>query len=435
MNTKNVNNNALSDIVKLAKGSPIAVLEDFCDRQITGRLQFFSGSVCWIVRIESGKVTYATHSIEPFDRLVCQLRYMSQQVPALTKEFRAQICMRFEDATDPADDSSGEAEQDVSLRTNDYSALCWLLSNQHLSYAQAAQLVESIIKEAIEPLFWCEEVGYRFVRGIGNPLTLCRLDLGSLLTHCRQRLKLWQLLSPNVWSPYQRPYFFGQTEKHKLLLPELQLHEKFRTILKGFSFRHLGVLLHKDEIKLAGSLMPYISEEVVVLRDPQPPFDQLPKVPEFLPKAFQKLSDKGSPAPANILDGDSTFIQIETNKATYTIACVDDSPSILKEIGRFLDDANFKVVAINDPIKALIQILKAKPDLILLDVTMPKINGYELCRLLRNNAAFKETPIIMVTGNKGLIDRAKAKVSGATDYLTKPFTQEGLLKMVFRHLS
>jgi twitching motility two-component system response regulator PilG len=79
--------------------------------------------------------------------------------------------------------------------------------------------------------------------------------------------------------------------------------------------------------------------------------------------------------------------------------------------------------------------LKIKPDLILLDVTMPKVNGYDLCKLLRNSASFKQTPIIMVTGNTGLIDRAKAKLSGSTDYLTKPFTQDGLLKMIFRYLS
>jgi len=81
------------------------------------------------------------------------------------------------------------------------------------------------------------------------------------------------------------------------------------------------------------------------------------------------------------------------------------------------------------------QILKLKPDLILLDVNMPKVDGYKLCSLLRNNPVLKNIPIVMVTGNTGIIDRAKAKIAGSSDYLTKPFTQEGLLKMVFRHLS
>ena len=81
------------------------------------------------------------------------------------------------------------------------------------------------------------------------------------------------------------------------------------------------------------------------------------------------------------------------------------------------------------------QIIRSKPDLILLDVTMPNLDGYELCALLRRHPDFKNTPIVMVTGNTGLIDRARAKLVRASGYLTKPFEQSDLLKMVFQHLS
>jgi two-component system, chemotaxis family, response regulator PixG len=69
-----------------------------------------------------------------------------------------------------------------------------------------------------------------------------------------------------------------------------------------------------------------------------------------------------------------------------------------------------------------------------MDITMPDINDYKLCRLFRSSAAFETTPIIMVTGNKGLIDKARAKLVGATDYLTKPFSQTELLELVEKHL-
>jgi twitching motility two-component system response regulator PilG len=81
------------------------------------------------------------------------------------------------------------------------------------------------------------------------------------------------------------------------------------------------------------------------------------------------------------------------------------------------------------------EIARIKPDIVLLDVGMPTIDGYKLCRLLRNHPNFQKTPIVMVTGNSSLIDRAKARVAGATDYLTKPFTQAELVKMVFRYLT
>ena len=65
---------------------------------------------------------------------------------------------------------------------------------------------------------------------------------------------------------------------------------------------------------------------------------------------------------------------------------------------------------------------------------MPRINGYKLCGLLRGSESCHHTPIIMVTGHKGLIDKARAKLAGATDYLTKPFTQQGLMEVIEKHL-
>ena len=122
------------------------------------------------------------------------------------------------------------------------------------------------------------------------------------------------------------------------------------------------------------------------------------------------------------------------SKQLYTVACIDDSQTVLNSIKNFLDENTFSVVMINDPVKALMQILRSKPDLILLDVEMPNLDGYELCSLLRRHSAFKNTPIIMVTGRTGFIDRAKAKMVRASGYLTKPFTQPELLKMVFKHI-
>ena len=80
------------------------------------------------------------------------------------------------------------------------------------------------------------------------------------------------------------------------------------------------------------------------------------------------------------------------------------------------------------------KIIRINPDIILLDVGMPTIDGYKLCSMLRKHPAFKKTPIVMVTGNTGIIDRAKAKMAGSNDYMTKPFTQAGLIEMVSRYL-
>ncbi len=416
---------------RTGEGIPLEILREFCQQQATGQLQLFGEGVTWVVRLEFGKLTYATHTIDPSDRLMCQLRRMERQDPSLNKELRSQLQAKFNELEATESD-------DPSLRTSDYEALCWMVGQQHLSFAQAARAVEPLLQEALEPLLWLDTVRFRFVPRLGEPLTLCRLDLDPAISYCSDRLRLWQLLAPWIYSPYQRPYFFGKTSQQEQLLPELRLHERFSAVLKGYSFRHLAVLLHRDEIKVAGSLMPYICEEVIVLRDPQPPFNALPRVPDLLPASFARLE---RPASAPAASSPLPPAAIEAPPAdipptkTYTIACIDDSPTVLREIERLLGHADFRVVAIADPLKAMLQILKSEPDIILLDVTMPKIDGYELCRLVRNNPKFKHTPIVMVTGNTGLIDRARAKLAGATDYLTKPFTEETLLRVVFRHLS
>ncbi|BAY82169.1 two-component response regulator [Calothrix parasitica NIES-267] len=124
----------------------------------------------------------------------------------------------------------------------------------------------------------------------------------------------------------------------------------------------------------------------------------------------------------------------EENTKTYTIVCIDDSKAVVNAIKMYLNDNLFSVVGINDPLKALMQVIRLKPDMILLDITMPTLDGYELCSLLRKHSSLKETPIIMVTGKKGIINRVKAKMVKASDYITKPFQKKDLLKVMFKYI-
>ena len=129
----------------------------------------------------------------------------------------------------------------------------------------------------------------------------------------------------------------------------------------------------------------------------------------------------------------STEVQ-QAEPKLYKILCIDDSPTILKAMKGFLDEELFDVIAINDPLKALMQILRSKPDVILLDISMPNLNGYELCSLLRKHPNFRNTPIIMVSGRNSFVDKARAKFVKSSGYLTKPFTKFDLLKIVFQKL-
>lgn len=122
-------------------------------------------------------------------------------------------------------------------------------------------------------------------------------------------------------------------------------------------------------------------------------------------------------------------------KRLYKILCIDDSLTVLNSIKSYLDEQIFSVITITDSFNALTEIIRNKPDIILLEVEMPQLDGYEVCSLLRKHSSFKNTPVIMVTSKTGLIDRAKSKLVRASGFLPKPFTQGDLLKIVFQHIT
>ncbi|MEN9205197.1 MAG: response regulator [Thermostichales cyanobacterium BF4_bins_65] len=112
------------------------------------------------------------------------------------------------------------------------------------------------------------------------------------------------------------------------------------------------------------------------------------------------------------------------------VACIDDSKTVQKQVKGILEVAGFAVLGITEPGQALTALVRQKPALILMDVNMPEIDGYELCRMLRQSKQLKEIPIVMLTGRDGLLDRLRAQILGVTDYVTKPFQPEQLLTAV-----
>ncbi|WP_317134442.1 response regulator [Leptolyngbya sp. 7M] len=101
---------------------------------------------------------------------------------------------------------------------------------------------------------------------------------------------------------------------------------------------------------------------------------------------------------------------------------------------QILNQHGYEAASISNPLKALSLVFQLKPDLILCDIAMPELDGYEICAMLRTSTAFRETPIIMLTGKDGFIDRVKARMVGATDYLTKPFGEGELLMLLEKYV-
>ena len=259
-----------------------------------------------------------------------------------------------------------------SSKNPDYQAICWLVNQQYLNSAQAATLIEELAEEVLVSLLSVKEGSYQLIEQ--NPSE-------ELPKFCHLDLRT---------------------------LVE-RCHEQFRRQQAS------------ESTSANAAPRPSVSSQ----NGAQAPL-------ELMQKSAKTTS---TPAPSSQPNNPVSNQAKPLAKSTYTIACIDDSPTVLNAINSFLDDKSFSVVMINDPVRALMQVVRIKPDLILLDVEMPNLDGYELCSLLRKHSLFKTTPIIMVTGNTGFLDRAKAKLVRSSGYLTKPVNQSELLKMVFKHLS
>jgi len=475
----------MNNFATFTKLPPLSLLRHLSSCFENTCLQIQSNSVNWWIYLEEGKIAYATHSIEPFDRLERHLRRLSVQIPALTSEIRVQLRMMFEPDSQRLSEKTVEngLESISPQQPSDYQAICWLVTQKYLNPTQAAILIQELVKEVIESFLLIKKGTYEFHKHLNLSPKICRLDAEKLLLFSQDRLESWHNLHPQITSPFQRPYLWINTKTQVQKISEVQ--PNLLNWMKGFSLRHLAVIMNQDELQLARSLYPHIQSGAILLHEPDPPFDKLPKTDVLLSYAPTKLKQRNveeiadpeeKSAKSNTKQKQSVPLpkqKIPVNKVTikpvtqlpsppkekveketkpdnikavsqketlppqkvYKIVSVDDSPVMLKEISRFLEDESFSVVTIDNPLKAVMSIIRHQPDLILLDLNMEGIDGYELCRIIRNNSKFKNTPIVMVTGSKGLVDKVKARLVGASGYLTKPFTRADLLKMVFMHLT
>jgi twitching motility two-component system response regulator PilG len=116
------------------------------------------------------------------------------------------------------------------------------------------------------------------------------------------------------------------------------------------------------------------------------------------------------------------------------VLVVDDSETIRRSAEIFLRLTGLEVILSPDGFDALCKIIDFSPDLILVDIMMPKLDGYQLCQIVRQHPAYEYTPIIMLSSKDGVFDRARGRIAGSDQYLTKPFTRDGLLGAVSAHL-
>jgi twitching motility two-component system response regulator PilG len=117
------------------------------------------------------------------------------------------------------------------------------------------------------------------------------------------------------------------------------------------------------------------------------------------------------------------------------IMVIDDSSTIRRSAEIFLVQAGCHVIVADDGFDALAKIHDHEPELIFCDILMPRLDGYQTCALIKKSPKFRHTPVIMLSSKDGLFDRARGRLVGSSEYLTKPFTKDSLLKTVHAQLA
>lgn len=117
------------------------------------------------------------------------------------------------------------------------------------------------------------------------------------------------------------------------------------------------------------------------------------------------------------------------------VMVIDDSRTIRRTAETLLKKEGCDVLTAVDGFEALAKIANQKPAIIFVDIMMPRLDGYQTCALIKNNPQFRATPVIMLSSKDGLFDKARGRVVGAEQYLTKPFTRAELLGAIYQHVS
>ncbi|MBV1885016.1 MAG: twitching motility response regulator PilG [Gammaproteobacteria bacterium] len=125
---------------------------------------------------------------------------------------------------------------------------------------------------------------------------------------------------------------------------------------------------------------------------------------------------------------------MEDNFKSIKVMVIDDSKTIRRTAETLLKKAGCSVVTATDGFDALAKIADTHPDIIFVDIMMPRLDGYQACALIKNNSTFKDTPVIMLSSKDGLFDKAKGRIVGSDQYLTKPFSKDELLGAIRQHV-
>ncbi|WP_008310157.1 response regulator [Leptolyngbya sp. PCC 6406] len=285
----------------------------------------------------------------------------------------------------------------------EYGYLWALMENHVLTPEQGRAILSGMVHETLFDLLSLHQGAFVFKLSTALSPQLTTFHSGPLVTTITQQIQEWKQFHPHIQSPHQCPTIVDA----KGIATELAGPQGSRLLnwMDGrTSMQQIARYLGRDVVTLAKGLYPYARRGLIQLPHPPQPTQPDPDREEW----------------------DAARVP--------RVVCVDDGVTVRQTVEQILEEQGYEATSIGNPLRALSLLFQLQPDLILCDIAMPELEGYQLCAMLRQSTAFRQTPIVMLTGKDGFIDRVKARMAGATDYLTKPFGAQELLTLVEKYV-
>lgn len=388
-----------------------SLLQQLSDERFSGRLDIFgTGDLRWSFYLCLGRFVWETGGHNPHQRW---RRRLSQHCPGVDELEIESIASR--DST-----------------TREYTILSGLLQRQQLNRSQLIELIEEDLNEVLFDLLQDVESHVQtLVNGdyrvtyllkqqdvVQSPLTLIRSE--RALSRAREQWQQWKAaglaaVSPNMVPIICRPDLLKQAAP-------LQFEVLSRLINGQRTLRHLALKMRQDLLAFSQVMNGYVavgilsfSENRITPSLPVEPTTEILKEPVAIaPLRTQRIPSASPTQPL--------------------VVCIDDSLTVCKTLEGILTQQGYRFQSVQDPLQAITTLLKAKPALVFLDLVMPIANGYEICAQIRRVAALKQVPVVILTGNDGLVDRMRAGMVGATDFLSKPVEAERIGTILHKYV-
>jgi two-component system, chemotaxis family, response regulator PixG len=389
MSPKNTSNNLI--IREFTAPKQIKLFTSLQKAHLSGRLTFsdpVKGDE-WHFYLYQGDLVYATGGIHPIRRWQRNLILNLPQIPFQLSHLQEEL-----------------TQQRADLRDNiwEYEQLSRWVEEQVITPQQAKNAIAFVISEIIFDLTQARQVICRLNQDNVLAATLELIEPESVITQIEQVWSLWQEAQVVDRLPNMAPVILQPQQLQEKT--SISAYQSLCKLLNGNrTLRDLSVQLRTSPLQVICSLLPYIQSGIFGLVD-------IPDLLEIINPQSKDYEHQDRPL----------------------IACVDDSPMVSHLMEQIVSMAGYRFLAVNDPQDAAQVLMSCQPDLIFLDVVMPKVNGYDLCAQLRRYPEFAQTPIIFLTSSSGVVDRLRAKMVGSSDFLRKSVDADELVQKIDEYL-